>query len=314
MALTYDQLNSVSIPDYDMGNWTDQVYKKNVILDRIKEGRRVVADGGTKYNHMIKYKELGQSKTVDPDSERQTTKVETRTLLEVSPKYAVTDIVVTWEEAAQNYGPHQIIDLKANKYTEGAQDMNELISDLFYQAYASASGTDLQGIFHIVQATASDTTYAGISSGDASSWVAGLYYTTAVDFALYGSYSLEYGIRSCTFDKGPNLIVTTHALVGTYGSKLQTSERRAPENGKAGATDFYFQGVPIIWDSHCGSGDIIFMNTDYLFLYTHPEYNFTYGKWEPDPDRYHAARCLISLQGNFLATRRSVFGAMTDVS
>ena len=40
MALTYDQLNSVSTPDFDMGQWTDQVYKKNVILDRIREGMR----------------------------------------------------------------------------------------------------------------------------------------------------------------------------------------------------------------------------------------------------------------------------------
>ena len=314
MALTYDQLNSVSTPDFDMGQWTDQVYKKNVILDRLKEGMRVVADGGTKYNHMIKYKELGQAKAVDPDDARATTHVETRTLLEVDPKYAVCDVIVTWEEAAQNYGPHQIIDLKANKYTEGAQDMAEYMSDIFYQTYAQTGGNDLQGIYSIVRDPTSDTTYAGISSGDASSWAAGLYYTSAVSLALFGSYSLEYGLRSCTFDNAPNLIVTSHTLVGVYASKLQPSERRQPENGKAGATSLSFMVCPLICDSHCDSSDMLFLNTDYLYLYTHPEYNFSYSAWAEDPDRYNAARALISLQGNFMATRRSQFGAYTSIS
>jgi len=314
MALTYDQLNSVSTPDFDMGQWTDQVYKKNVILDRIREGMRVVADGGTKYNHMIKWKELGQAKTIDPDDARSTTVVETRTLLEVDPKYAVCDVICTWEELAQNSGAHKIIDLKANKYTEGAQDMSELISDMFYQSLAATSGEDLQGIMTIVQDPSSTSTYAGIASGDAASWVAGLYYSSSVSLALFGTYSLAYGLRSCTFDVGPNLIVTAHAVVDTYASKLQPSERRQPENGKSGATSLSFMGVPIIWDSHCDSSDMHFLNTDYLYLYTHPEYNFTYSSWEDDPDRYNAARAHISLQGNFLATRRNQFGSYTSIS
>jgi len=314
MALTYDQLNSVSIPDYDMGNWTDQVYKKNVILDRLREGMRVVADGGTKYNHMIKFKELGQAKSVDPDDARSTTHVETRTLLEVDPKYAVCDIIVTWEEAAQNSGKHKIIDLKANKYLEGAQDMSEKISDMWYQTLAQTSGEDLQGILTIVQDPASTSTYAGIASGDAPSWVAGLYYASAVVLALYGSYSLEASMRACTFDARPNLITTTDALVGVYASKLQPGERRAPEGGKAGASDLYFQGTPLVWDSHCASGDMHFLNTDFLYLYTHPEYNFKYDEWADDPDRYNAFRCVMSLQGNFVATRRNQFGSLLSVS
>lgn len=173
MALTYSDANAVSTKFFNMGKLAEQVYEENVLLDKILAGGRRRTSGGTSILHSIRYRELGQAKSVDPDAARVTAKYDTRTQLEVDWRYYVTDIVMTWAERVHNDGSEAIINLMADKYKEGMQDMNELLSDHFYQS--SRTSTDVDGFFRIVQTTASDTTYAGISSGDAASWIAGLY-------------------------------------------------------------------------------------------------------------------------------------------
>lgn len=138
--------------------------------------------------------------------------------------------------------------------------------------------------------------------------------TSTTSLALYGSGSLNASVQACTFIDPPDLIVTTRAVAGYYASKLQPSERRAPENGRAGATDLYFQGIPIVSDPQCLAGDIFYINTNHLWLYVQSGHNFQVGKWEADPDRYFAKRCLISFQGNLITDLRQAHGAQTAIT
>jgi len=177
---------------------------------------------------------------IDPDAARVTTHYETRTAGTLDWKYAKVDMVMLWDERIQNRGKPQIVDLIRDKLTEGTQDLSKLISTQFHQAYTSKGSNDMDGFFTAVRTTASDTTYADISSGDAPSWIAGLYDTTTTTLAMFGTGSLEAGYRACWFIDPPDLFLTTKALNGIYASKLQPGERRKPEEGRAGATDTYF--------------------------------------------------------------------------
>lgn len=318
MALTYSEANAVSTKFFNMGKLAEQVYEENILLDKILAGGRRRTSGGTSIVHSIRYRELGQAKMVDPDDARVTAKYDTRTQLELDWKYGVVDVVMTWAERVHNDGKEAIVNLMADKYKEGIQDINELLSDDFYQAKTSKGTNDVDGIYEILQATGSSTTYAGISSGDASEWVAGLYDTTTTTMALFGTGSLEAGVRACWFKGVPDLIVMTKANAGIYSSKLQPGERRQPQTGKAAAktwaTDLYFMGIPIVADPHCPANDVIFLSTDNLWFYVKNDYDFKMSEWAEDPDRYNSIRCLCSFTGNFLADVRKKFGAYTAIS
>jgi len=315
MSISISQLNSCTTPHFNQ-TFVDNVYTGQIVLDRMRKGGRVKrsVDGGTSFYVPIRYKELGQAKFVDPDSERQTVQVDSRTAAEYERKYAVCDVVITWREAVANRGKPQMVDLVADKLKEGALDLQELISDALFQSYSSIGSNDLEGFYAIIRDPSSTTTLGGVSSADVPAWVAGVYYTSAVDLALYGSYSMDYGMRQCTYVEAPDMIITTLDLCSEYSSKLQPSERREPENGRAGATDLYFEGAPIVWDKHVDSGDMLFINTKNLWLFVDSEYDFSIEGWVDDPDRLNAARCLFSFSGAFGCDLRRHFGAYTAVS
>jgi hypothetical protein len=232
---------------------------------------------------------------------------------------------MTWQERNQNYGPEQIVDLMKDKAKEGVQDMSELMSDDFYQADASRGTNDVNGFFNCVAAASSS--YAGVDQDDASSWNAGLYDTTTTTMALYGTTgSLWYLYESCYFNGFPDLFVTTLLLAGVYASKLQPGERRAPEGGRAGATDMYFNGVNILVDTHVPTAAFLALtskymwlhvhpnDSKYMWLHVHPNDNFATSEWESDPDTYKGIRSLITFNGNFCFVCRRAFGAFTALT
>lgn len=313
MALSIDQINAVSHPYFE-DFIKQQIYEETPILDRLRKKNRVQFSGGTKLHVPIRYTELGDAEMIDPDAARVTVHYETRTAIELDWKFAKCDIVMLWKEAVYNGEEGRIADLLADKAKEGVQDLSKLISLQFCQAYSQKGDLDMDGFFSCVRDPSSDTTYGGISSADAPSWKAGLYDTTTTTLALYGSGSLEAGMRACFFRGYPDLMLTTLELAGIYASKLQPSERREPENGRAGATDIYFMGSPIVVDTHLPAGTWAFLHTDDLWFYMHKGDSIQVGKWESDPDRYKAMRALITCVGNFAFTTRKRFGAYTALT
>lgn len=309
--VTADQMTATTKRHFDLGKITEQIYDETVILNRMK-GNIVTIAGGTKIQHPIRAAELGDFATIDPDAGRVTATYITRTYLELDWKYAKVDIAMTLEERVQNQGEKQIVNLMKDKYTEAMEDIKEGLADQFFLAYASTGSNDFQGIYHPVQTTG--TTYAGIDADDVSSWTAGLYDTSTTVLALFGTGSLEAGMRACFFRGFPDLIVTTLAINGIYASKLQPGERREPENGRAGATDCYFMGTPLVVDTHCPAGDVIFLRNEDMVMFQNPLGNLDVGPWEEDPSYYKLLRQLIMFIGNYGFLRRKTFGAYTGIT
>jgi len=312
MAITYDQMTSTTKKYYDK-TITQNIYENQIVLNKILKGGRVkVVTGGRKVFHPIRYKELGQAAFVNPHAARVSTHVETRTALELEWKYCVTNAVMLWDEKLQNRGEPAIVSLIKDKLIEAMQDEKEKVSDNLFQLYASKGTYDLDGLYSIIRA--STTSYAGISGSDVSSWVPGLNDTTTTSLSLYGSNSLDAGITACWFRDRPDLIATTRAIASEYASKLQPSERRAPENGKAGATDLAFEGIPFVTDTHILSGDLFILNTDHLWLYVQAGENFQTGAWEKDPALIKSDSCLISFVGNLVCDLRKSQGAFSGMT
>ena len=310
--ITADQMTATTKRHFDLGKITEQVYDYNILWDRLKKGNQVIVKGGTKIQHPIRGLEQGDTAAIDPDSTRVTATYVTRTYLELDWKYIKNDIAMTLEERVQNQGEAVIVDLMADKYKEAMQDVSKFMSTQFYQADAARSANEMNGFYNMCAAAAS--AYAGIDQDDVTEWNAGLYDASTTTLALYGTGSLEAGLRACTFREGPNLMVTTRALAGIYAAKLQPGERRAPGEGSAGATDLYFQSVPIVADPQCNAGDWLFLSTNDLVMFVNPMGNFDVTPWEEDPDHYKFLRQLVMFIGNFAFLRRKTFGAYTVIT
>ena len=319
MALTINNINAVSHQLFE--NYIKQhVFDDHPLFDKLQSKMRVKWDGGTKLHVPIRYRKLNQAKTVDPDAGRVTATYDTRTAIELDWAYAVCDIAMTWEERVKNGPDGRIADLMADKAEEGTQDMIQLLSDQFYQDYSAKGTTDFDGFYQFVRNPSTSTTYGGVSSGDAANWIAGLYNTTTSTMSLFGSNSLDSGLRACRFNGYPDMMITTPALASIYASKLQPGERRDPISNKSAGSggayfgDLWFRGVPIIEDPQCQDNHWLFITTDCLFFYLHKQFGMEIGKWEEDPDRYNSLRALISVTGNFACTNRRVFGAYTALT
>jgi hypothetical protein len=314
MALTYDQMNAVT-EKLHVKKITQQAYDSNILLQKLAKGKRVkVVTGGRTIYHPIRHVALGTGAFIDPDSQKVVELVETRTALELNWCYLVTDMVMSWDEKVKNRGIPQIVSLMGDKVTESKQEINEKWSTALYQIQTAKATEDIDGLLQICQATGSATTYAGISSTDASNWVAGVYDNSTSAMALFGSGSLEAGVRACTFIDPPNLIITTRANAGIYASKLQPSERRVPGNGESGATELAFMGIPIIADPQCLANDVYYLNTNHLWLYVQKGENFAPAGWKEDPDHYFADINTIRWVGNLVCDLRKSQGTSSALS
>lgn len=306
--LTYDQLQATTL-EHIVPTITPQIYDFTVLLDRMRSGKRVkIVTGGRKVFHPIRDIELSEAKFVSPLDARVAAHKDTRTALELDWKYLIGDIVMLWNEKLYNRGAPQIISLVKDKAKEGIEDVLQKFSTVLYQAYTSLGANDINGLYTIIRA-ATTTTYAGISSANSSDWKAGMFDESTTTLSLYGSGSMDYAIRQCWFRGRPDLIVTTQAIASEYASKLQPGERRAPGDGKSGATDLSFAGIPIITDPQCLAGDMFFLNTKHLWLYVQKGENFATGAWEKDPTGLKRDRALISFVGNLVCDLRRSMGA-----
>lgn len=309
--LTYDQLVATT-QEYIVPTITPQVYDDNIVLDRLRKGKHVkVCTGGRKVFHPIRDIELSEAAFVSPNAARVANHKDTRTALELNWTYLVLDAVMMWDEKIANRGKPQIISLVKDKMIEALEDVHKEFSTVMYQAFASKASDELDGIYSIIQTLNNSTTYAGISEANSSNWDAALFDISTTTLALYGSNSMDSAIRAAWFRGGPDLIVTTRACAAQYSSKLQPGERRAPMDGRAGATDLSFQGIPIITDPQLPAGDMVFMNTNHLWLYVQAGENFNTGKWENDPTGLKRDRALISFVGNLVCDKRRSMGAFT---
>ena len=313
-SLTYDQLVATT-QNYIVPTITPQIYDDNILLDRIRKGKHVkVVTGGRNVFHPIRDIELGEALFTSPNAARVANHKDTRTALILPWTFLVLDAVMMWDEKIANRGKAQIVSLVKDKMVEAMEDVHSEFSAVLYQAIGSKASDELDGVYSIIQTLNNSTTYAGISEANSSNWDAGLFDTTTTTLSLYGSNSMDSAIRAMWFRGRPDLIVTTRAVAAQYASKLQPGERRAPGDGKAGATDLSFQGIPIITDPKTPAGDMIFMNTNHLWLYTQAGENFNTGSWEKDPTGYKRDRALISFVGNLVNDFRRSMGAFTALS
>ena len=276
MALSIDEANTVSTKYFDK-TLTQQVYEKSPLFAKLKSAKQVTTDGGNSIQFGIRYTELGRAETVDPREQISYTQKETRTGGNLDWKYYVGQSMIQWDERVKNTGKPQIINLMADKTEEMRQDMfNKFQTDLYATTQASKS---FSGLDEIVD---SGDTYAGISTTDATEWVA-IEDTSTTKLVLYGTAgSFAHRMNQATFgpDK-PDLVITTRDLFNKFESLIEPQLRyESGAMGKLGFTALKYHGAEIVSDYACTDLYMYGLCTKYFEFRVHSDFNFKTDKWD----------------------------------
>lgn len=173
----------------------------------------------------------------------------------------------------------KLLDLMKTEAKLAIVDMVDLMSTHLFQ-----TSNDAKGIYSLDTWTDASTTIAGLAGS--STW--GGTTTASGSFAsqgkndlmtLYmtlGSYA-DFDDESDTtgIQNTPTISVTRRTEYQYYWNSLESSMRYTP-GGKGDVNlQLMFMGTPVVADPHVSSGRWYMLKTDELYLYVHPDADFT---------------------------------------
>lgn len=248
MALTYNEIDTVSTKYFDK-KIKQQVYDSFDLLKYLRANNKVRIMGGTSLTWPIRYQRLDNADVVDWNDQVNFTAKPTRTAAELEWIPYRSHTFFPWRDTVYNdAGPTRIVNLLEDKANELKDDMvYNLASDIW--AASPASG-DIAGLADIVDES---TTYAGISTTDATSWVGYEDTSTSTMTLLF----LFEKIAEATWGEDmPTRHYTTRDLLANYASLLQSGERWVDKAAKdAGTFSLAILDKPVIADPYVPSGD-----------------------------------------------------------
>jgi hypothetical protein len=275
MALTVNEINSVSIPNQDKVI-EKQAYDKSPVLAKLKQLDKI-SQGGTEMRWSLRYKQTGTAAPVDPDARVEYQTIPTRTTCIETMGHFLNTAWITQSERETNSGKCKIIDLKTDKLEEMLDDMNEMLAKEIYQTTRQAHSTET--LCTIISASGE---IHGINTSDIAHW-AGHVDSSTTRLDLSGSTTSLKGMRNAASweQNAPNFYVTTPALWDTMeirleGKQLYTKKEKSVDYGW---DELMFYGDPVVKDRYCPAGYFFGLFLDGWEFRVNPDYNFKVKDW-----------------------------------
>jgi len=182
-----------------------------------------------------------------------------------------------------------IINQEAYKMESAGQDLLDSIGDAFY---GSGAGNQCDGLDNVIDDGTVAATYAGLTretypvlNADVTSSVGSLlldHIAASIDAATIGSHQPDLIITTKTLWRAiedllfPSITAQYGAAGSTRGKVNRLGDVGAGQTltGLAGYTAIYFRGIPIVVDDKCPSGDIWYLNRDFIFWSGLPHYKY----------------------------------------
>lgn len=209
---------------------------------------------------------------------------DTRVNLLFVPKFYETNVVLPLDEISANQTDERVLDMVKLEIASRAQDMADSIGTLFMGDGTGNSSKDFLGLNAIVDdgtnagtfGSLSRTTYPTLKSTVTAS---GGLLTLAKMSTLYNT------ITSGT--QKPSVGICTPAVFNLYEALLNPQERIVKDVGMmknenkglnsgtglvggTGFTGLYFKGFPILADEKSNTGNLYFLNEDFIDFYALP--------------------------------------------
>lgn len=305
MALTYDQLSAITQRKI-LPKLVDNIFDSNPTLQRAKKKWYMKTDGGTTITVPLNYAQISSAGSYSGSDTLSTTDNDVFTAAEYQWKQYYANISITGRDEAINSGDSAKLKLLTQKTKVAEKTLADILGTALYNAGTAAK--DIGGLRLIVSTS---STVGGISQTTYSWWGAQVDSSTTT-LSIAKMQSLD---NLCTIgsDK-PSVVMTTRTLYNSYYGSLQPAQRfEDSESAKGGFSALFFNGKPVMVDSHVPANYMFFLNEDYLDLAYHPERDF---KMEPfmKPVNQDVQTAKIYWMGNLVSSNNRMQGVMSALT
>ena len=206
--------------------------------------------------------------------------------------FAVTGKALAGARAAGN--PEQLAGLFADELMDSVQRLAKKLNQDLWSAAGGAN--EMVGLLAASGGLDSTGVYAGIDRATYSQWACNVLANAGVPRAL--SLALMREMRTTIFNESgekPDLILCSPEIHEAYGNLLGT-ERRYVQEVKlrgdvikldGGYSVLEFDGIPVVMDSDCPAGKMVFINSQYVGI----------SQMEDQADSVNRAMSLMSIKG-----------------
>lgn len=289
MALSLTELQAVT-DDYIERTTYDIYFDSNVLLWKLMSGAKgsttemgdnlvgpgELVDGGKKIRVFLEYDNAntgtyGASTTI-PLNKKE---ILNAARFDWGGKYASNSIDL--DDQVQNSGDAQLVDIAYSKIKNMQKSIRDQMgADIFTTA---ATSDDIIGLADLFDSSTS-TAYGGIAEDDMAMWK----HNTRASGNTMGLAVLQQLRRDAKINsnKGgvPDLYITTDELKDKFENTLQTQARyRDVDLVDAGFNNVLFDGAAVVPDVNQTDNYIQALNTQYLAMKTHRDYQFTKPVW-----------------------------------
>lgn len=302
MSFELDQLNAVTL-DWYKSRVTDVFFRENIMLYLLMGSGKMelnmvtgkdLVDGGLKIREFLEYGRSNVS-TYGNTSTIETSKVDIHNAARFGWSGYVGSNAIDLDEQTQNNGKAAMVDLSYSKLKNIDKSIRDYMGEGIYLGRAAtANGYGFSGLPDLFNTTTS-TAYGSITQDDMPEWKANV--DSDVEAISYVVLQKLFRLATIGTSSGsnPNQIVTTQVLLDAYKASLQVQQRFIGSDIKlvqAGFKNVLHDGVPMVYDVKQADGVIDCLNTNFLKIKTHVDFNFTKPKWIADektePDMFVA--------------------------
>ena len=226
-------------------------------------------------------------------------------------------VVMAGDEMRKNAGKHRMINLLESKIQNCENTIIKKLNAVLYGDGTSYNGKAFLGLTAIVSDTG---TLAGIDRSVHSWWQANVVNSSSrtwggsSDTAHLVMRNMYNRCSKGTKRESPNLIVTTQDLYELYEGSLAPNLRYTNvELADAGFIAIEFKKTPMVWDQECVAKEMLFLNTNYVFLIMDTQANFTPTPWQ-SPYNQDGIGNHILTTGNLIVNQSRKLGKLTNLS
>lgn len=289
------------------------------------KGHMQSEDGGEQIYLPIMFAKNPTVAFYDGNDVIDTSKTQTHTMSNWPWRFLAGTFQISGEEVTKNSGRHQFLRLIDIRQQNTTETMRDSLTTSFFAAQASIGTKDINSIQEIVQADPSVNPTRGALGGiDASNtfWrnksntdlPDSRTSTSTFAFLQFGREYMANQYNNCSRGPGqdhPNFILTTQAIYETYEAIIVDKLRYAQAAGKAdfSFTGFQYKGAMMTYDEAAPSQAMYFLNTNWMWLFTHRNRNIQVGKMmEPVNQDVFVSKVLWA--GNLVVNNRIRLGVI----
>ncbi len=302
----YDGLFATTIEKYARKTLTDNIFTARPLTWYLTQKNRLsFLDGGVKILEPLVYAGVTTAGSYEGTDPIALADDQPFTAAEYDWKQFAASVTITGIDEAKNSGEAAIINLLEAKMMNTEETIKEEMNQMFFSDGSGNGGKDWIGLEAIVSSGDS----LGNIDGNTQAWWNSTVDSTAGALTLAQMTSL-FNTVSKGNDK-PDFIMTTQTLFEKYESLLQPQLRYSDtKTAEAGFENLMFKSAPIMFDAHCGSGIMYFLNSKYLGLTGHRNVWFKNRGWIL-PQDIDARYLLLLSYGNMTCRNRARQGKLT---